>query len=165
MIHTIKFTYYGVEVPSSLPTVDTHDYAILILYSALSIKLCRFAIGKPLPLAVKIIDLVRYINWNFGGNTIKAVESSKHAYSLVHKALQPQLLAEQERKQQEKKQDELRSIQLAKEHDLRVARQLAFEKEQALRIERAESASFWLHVENNDRNVIAKCICTPLELV
>ena len=90
--------YYGVDVPSSLPTVQTREYATLILYSALSIELCRFAICKPLPLAVKIIDFVRFLNWNLGSdnNPIKAVESSRHAYSLLHGELQPQLLAEQE---------------------------------------------------------------------
>ena len=134
------WVYHGVNICSSLPS---SSWAILeanaILYSAIHIELCRFAIGKPLSVARGIIRLCRIIKRTHlrhavNPTTQTAIDSSNHAYSLVHDELQKQLLAEQKRKEQAK----LCQVQLEKEHALRVTK---FEQEKQLRILRASRAS------------------------
>ena len=109
--------------------------AYTILLSALSIELCRYAIGKPLPLAYKITRLVRVITAYTGAGSITTVatNSSNRAYSLVNKELNKQVSAEVEQQERAKH----RQAQLEKAQALRVAK---FEKEQQLRVRRAKQA-------------------------
>ena len=159
------WVYYGVNVMYSLPSPNHTEQASNIdasymMSAALAIELCQYAIGKPLPLAVKIVDFVRFI---IGGIRVsdvltKAFASANRAYSLVHQELQTQLLAEKENKKQAKLLQhrlEMEHARREKEHALRMAK---FEEEQQLRHDRAVYASLWLMSEHNFKECSANII-------